>query len=122
MDEDWPISEARCAEIFQIKPRTLRKHLNDIRNALPDAICYQPVGRGKIFFEDNFETLRECLTWLSRSKNAAGGSRTSGRGATPFEVLLPGEATERALRAARKLMEQPRSRAPRVRTSKKRKH
>ncbi len=93
MEEYWPISEARCAEILKIKPRTLRRRLKDIRNALPDEVPYTKTGRSRVFFEDDFEKLRECLKSLSRLKRTVGASQTVfGAEVTPSEVQLPGEA------------------------------
>ncbi len=99
-DDDWPLSMDQCAARFLASPRTLRRLLREIRVLMPDVTPYTPVGRAKVFFEDDFYELRECLKALDRSKMAGGlGGVRLGHKLGPSAVRLPGEAYAEALAA-----------------------
>ena len=108
-DDDWPLSLDQCAARFLTSPQTLRRRLREIRALMPDVIPYTPNGRAKIFFEDDFERLRECLRALDQSKIAGGfGAIRLGHELGPSAILLPEERYERALALCRERMKKPR--------------
>ena len=90
----WPMTMQEMATLLKIKPRTLGTRIKEIETEF-GVICCTPTGRSKLFFEDDFERLRDCLKRLKNSSSAAGFITSA--------APLPGDGYTRALKLAAKI-------------------
>lgn len=94
-DKRWPKSIAEFAKETGVTPRTVRRRLREIEECF-GVVCCTPVGRTIVFYEDDFERLREHLKRLARDKRMPARFTTS-------EAPLPGDGYTRALKLAAKI-------------------